>query len=165
MLTCDPFQVSATLRLHEEEMSNGPMKTIIHIFFHYFIRRLQATSLFCWGPKSWITDEKLKSHEWSMCYLRNITFDRNNSALRFWQCSEFVLLATTFFSMFIILVIFLHHKNDQMQTMSNVAWQAKRPEHTVTGELILSKASPQQCGLASIGQLIILISIKIQWDW
>lgn len=57
--------------------------------------------------------------------------------------------------MFIILLIFLQHKNDEMQTMLNAAWQGKRPEHTVTKELILSKASPQQCGLASIGQLII----------
>lgn len=71
------------------------------------------------------------------------------------QCSEFVLLVTAFFPMFIILVIFSQHKNDQMQTMSNVAWQGKRSEHTVTEELILSEASPQQCGLASICQLII----------
>lgn len=69
LLTYDPFQVFAALRLSEQNMSNNLMKTTVGFSNIVLLHTFKPLFHFVEG-------QSYESHELCMCNLRYITFDR-----------------------------------------------------------------------------------------
>lgn len=103
LLTYDPFQISATLRLYEQSMSNSLMKTTTIVFSSFILLHTFKPSVHFIGGRSHESQMKNSSQMNGVSVLSQIYYIwQKNSVLQFWQWSEFVLLV-------MLLHLFLSH--------------------------------------------------------